>query len=158
MTPKEKVNKNHGGARKNAGRKKGVGMTYDIQKHCYNFMKEMLLDDAIKLKATKELSNTLEKESKLEDYFYIIKSDGFYKLGYSSDFKNRYKNYKTHMPNVNLIYLTKQENCFDIESIVHEKYKKHRLNNSEWFNISKKDVLSIINYCSLRYIQLTNLN
>ena len=63
--------KNNGGARKGAGRKKGIGLTSEILgKHCYNFMVELLKDDAIKTKAIKQLS-LFNNEVKDEDYLYI---------------------------------------------------------------------------------------
>ena len=38
----------HGGARKGAGRKAGVGLSFDIKTHCELFIIELLKNEAIK--------------------------------------------------------------------------------------------------------------
>ena len=141
----DKAKKNHGGARKGAGRKRSIGLTNDIQKHCQLFITELLMNDAIKLKATKDLARTIGN-SEL-DYLYIIESDNKYKIGYSSNFKARLKNYKTHLGVVNLIYVTKQNDCFELEAKIHEMYKNNNI-MGEWFNLSNSDIINIIKYCS----------
>jgi hypothetical protein len=88
------------GGHKNCGRKKGVGITFEIQKHCFNFMQELLKDDAIRLKATKELSEI--DEAIKRDYLYIIENAGLYKIGYTSDLKKRLQQYRTHLGIVNI--------------------------------------------------------
>ena len=137
------------GGHKNAGRKKGVGITFEIQKHCFNFMQELLKDDAIRLKATKELSE-IELSNK-ESYLYIIKNNGFYKIGYTSDWKKRFQNYRTHLGDVNLIYLTKQLDAFDLETELHILFKDKR-DVGEWFNLSVADLLNAIIFCSSKII------
>ena len=134
-----------GGARVGAGRKKGIGIASDIQKHCFNFITEILKDDAIKLKATKQLSEI--DSIKNQDYLYIIKNNGLYKIGYSSNWKKRYKNYKTHLGSVNLVYLTKQDNCFDLENYLHSLFLSKR-KSGEWFNLNDDELFEAISYCS----------
>ena len=141
----DKRKNNRGGARKGAGRKKGVGITYDIQKYCNNMINEMLKDDAIRLKATKQLSMTFDDEK--EDYLYIIKSDKTYKIGYSTNWKKREKSYKTHIPTYELIYLLKSYCSFELESDLHLMFEYKR-EHGEWFNLSNEDVLKAISYCS----------
>tara|TARA_R110000803_G_scaffold118709_1_gene187079 strand:- start:1569 stop:2003 length:435 start_codon:yes stop_codon:yes gene_type:complete len=137
------------GGHKNVGRKKGVGITFDIQRHCFNFISEILKDDAIRLKATKQLSeiNVIENQS----YLYIIENNGLYKIGYTSDWNKRHKNYKTHLGKVNLIYLTKQNDCFDLELYLHNKYVAKR-KTGEWFVLSQSDLLDAISYCSSKIV------
>jgi predicted GIY-YIG superfamily endonuclease len=137
----------NGGARIGAGRKKRIGMAYDIEKHCFNFISEILKDDAIKLKATKQLAEI--DLIKKQDYLYIIENNGAYKIGYSSNWQKRYKNYKTHLGSVNLIYLTKQENCFDLENKLHSLFSDKRT-FGEWFYLNGDDLLKAISYCSYR--------
>ena len=134
-----------GGARVGAGRKKGVGLTSEIQKHCFNFITEILKDDAIKLKATKQLAEI--DSIKKQDYLYIIENNGLYKIGYSSNWKKRYKSYKTHLGSVNLIYLTKQDNCFDLENYLHSLFLSKR-KSGEWFNLNDDELFEAISYCS----------
>lgn len=138
-----------GGARKGAGRKKGIGITYDIQKHCQNFIEEILKDDAIRFKSIKQLS--LKYDDVSEDYFYIIENNGLYKLGYSSNWEKRYKNYKTHLGAVNLVYLTKQLNCFEIENNIHKMFEGSR-DVGEWFDLTDEDLFCIIQHCSKKIL------
>tara|TARA_R110000822_G_scaffold250074_1_gene377430 strand:- start:250 stop:684 length:435 start_codon:yes stop_codon:yes gene_type:complete len=137
------------GGHKNSGRKKGIGITFDIQKHCFNFISEILKDDAIKLKATKQLAEI--DSIKKQDYLYIIENNGLYKIGYTYDWSKRYKNYKTHLGCVNLIYLTKQYNCYELECDLHNMFVNNR-NTGEWFNLSNLQLFSAISYCSSKII------
>ena len=137
------------GGHKNAGRKKGVGITFDIQKHCFNFISEILKDDAIRLKAITQLSeiDVIEKQS----YLYIIENNGLYKIGYTSNWSKRYQTYKTHLGEVNLIYLTKQNNCFDLETYLHDCFLLKR-KTGEWFKMSKSNLIESISYCSSKIV------
>jgi hypothetical protein len=137
------------GGHKNAGRKKGVGITFEIQKHCFNFMQELLKDDAIRLKATKELAE-IEEVIK-QDYLYIIENNGLYKIGYTSDWKKRLQQYKTHLGLVNVIYLTKQIDCFYLESELHILFKDKR-DIGEWFSLNNNELFYAIKFCSSKII------
>ena len=141
--------KNNGGRRKGQGRKKGIGMSFDIKRYCDNMITEMLMDDAIRLKATKQLSLTLDTVE--EDYLYIIENKGVCKIGYSSNFKKRLNNYKTHLGDVNLVYLTKQYNCFKLEGELHQSFEHKRM-SGEWFDLDVDDILEAIEYCSKQLI------
>jgi len=141
--------RNNGGNR-NAGRKKGIGVANDIRKYCEYFIKELLQDDAIKLKATKQLSVNIIDQT--EDYFYILKNENKYKLGFTSDIKKRHSNYKAHLGYVNIIYIYKGYDANDIESYLHSKYNSKRI-VGEYFQLSKDDILNIISYCSLLNIK-----
>tara|TARA_R110000851_G_scaffold291782_1_gene446188 strand:+ start:97 stop:531 length:435 start_codon:yes stop_codon:yes gene_type:complete len=137
------------GGHKNAGRKKGVGITFEIQKHCFNFMQELLKDDAIRLKATKELAEI--EEVVKQDYLYIIENNGLYKIGYTSDWKKRLQQYKTHLGLVNVIYLTKQIDCFYLESELHILFKDKR-DIGEWFSLNSNELFYAIKFCSSKII------
>ncbi len=67
-------NNNWGGAREGSGRKKGIGLSFTIQKHCQSFIEEILKDEAIKRKAIKQLETNYKK---VEHYIYIIKGKWF---------------------------------------------------------------------------------
>jgi len=135
--------KNNGGNR-NAGRKKGIGVANDIKRHCETFINDLLLNEAIKLKATKQLSLNI---TDTKDYLYIIKNESKYKIGFTSDIKKRYKNYKSHLGNVNLIYVYESFESNKLEAFLHDKYKRQRV-IGEYFNLSDFDLLEIISYCS----------
>jgi len=132
-----------GGARKGAGRKKGIGVTNLIQKYCYDFIVELLNDELIKKKALKEIQTSLDFE-KSKDYIYIIKNNGKYKVGYTSNFQRRLKNYKTHLGNVDLILLYKSYNAFEIEEEIHLTRNKDKSQNSEWYELSDAEIIELI--------------
>ena len=137
----------HGGARPNAGRKRGIGLTYDIRKYCEKFISELLNDDAIKLIATQQLANVIIKEKgiKYEDCVYLIESGGLIKIGYSSNFEKRFKSYKTHNLNLNILGVFQTEKAFQIESKLHKKYKEFKV-NGEWFDLPLDVLCELLNY------------
>jgi hypothetical protein len=104
----------YGGARKGAGRKKGIGVSNLIEKHVHSFLIELLKEDVVRKKATHQLSILFDEENKKDEYIYVIKNNDFYKVGYSSNIERRLKNYKTHLGNVDLILLYKSEKAFEI--------------------------------------------
>jgi len=139
-----------GGARPNAGRKRGIGLTYTIQKHCQRFISEILEDEAIKQIATQELSHLIkeerkEKNNKKVGYVYLIESGGLIKIGYTSNFKKRLAQYNTHNSNVNIVGVFEKENAFLIESILHEAYEDFRV-KGEWFDLPKDALCELLNY------------
>ena len=140
------INK-RGGARKGSGRKKGIGITNDIQRHCYKMIEEMLINDAIKLKATKQLA--LSFEDIKDNYLYIIENSGKHKIGYSSNWNKRKKMYEVHTPEFNLIYLVKNKDAFEFERYLHLIFKDKTI-QGEWFNLTQEDLIKAISYCSKR--------
>ena len=137
------------GGHPSAGRKKGVGLAFDIKRHCDNFMSEMLMDEAIKYKAIKQLASSIKEKE--EDYLYIIENNGMYKIGYSSNFSKRYVNYTTHLGKVNLVYLTKQHNCFELERRLHDFFDDLRC-EGEWFDLCDNDLITAVAICSRELI------
>lgn len=135
----------HGGARKNAGRKRGIGLTYDIQKHCQRFIYELLESEAIKIVATQQLSRIIKKEIKEVNTIYLIESNGLVKIGFTTDFDKRLKSYKTHNANLNVLCAHESKYAFEIESELHEKYKDFRV-EGEWFDLHFDVLCEILNY------------
>lgn len=135
---------NRGGARLNAGRKRGIGITYTIRKECDFLIRNLLKDEIIKNKIIKEVKD-FDKEIK-EDYFYIIKSNDKYKFGYSSNFQKRLKNYKTHNIDIKVLTLLKSKNCFNIESLMIDKYSSNRIENSEWFLFNNYEIIDVLDF------------
>lgn len=135
----------HGGARLGAGRKKGIGLTYDIQKHCQKFITELLEDEAIKIAATEQLSQIVVKAKKEKRYIYLIESNDLIKIGYTTDFKKRIKNYRTHNKNINILLVHETKDAFEIESELHNKFKDLNV-GGEWFDLSLYDIYYILSY------------
>ena len=139
----------HGGARIGGGRKKGIGVTSSIEKYVYKFVVELLQDDLVKMKALKQLSLAFNEENE-EKYIYIIKNENAYKVGYSSNFKNRLKNYKAHLGKVDVILLYKCKEAFEIESEFHGDQFAKTGKNSEWYEFSSNDLENAIRYITER--------
>ena len=140
-----------GGARPNAGRKKKhIKLADVIKNHCEDFIIELLKDKEINARATKEVQSLIEFEDDCivsEDYIYIVKSNGKYKIGYTSNLKSRLKDYKIHFGLVELVYVYKGYNCFDLEQTIHNMVILKKI-NGEWFDLNSNDVLKIIMHCS----------
>lgn len=138
--------KNHGGARKGAGRKQGIGLTHTIKKECATLIENLLKDELFKNKAINQLLSIDKNKEEEEDYFYILKSDNKYKFGYSSNFSKRLKVYKTHNLNIKVLIILKAKNCFELESDMISKYNKNRILNTEWFNFSNDELFCVLDY------------
>lgn len=140
-----------GGARPGAGRKKKtIKLADKIKDHCYDFIVDMMKDKEIFNIAKREYQLLLDFEDdckKKEDYLYIIKSNGLYKIGFTTNLKSRLNDYKVHFGLVELIYVYKGYDCYDLESIIHNlvEDKNHR---GEWFSLTETDVVTIVSYCS----------
>ena len=132
----------NGGARKGAGRKRGVGLSYDIQKYCQDFIEEILKNEAIKKKAVHQL---VLKYQDIEEYVYILKGASSFKIGYTTNFNKRRKQYKTHNPNIKTICVIESSDSFELESYLHNKYKEKHI-EGEWFDLTEEEVLSAIEY------------
>jgi hypothetical protein len=141
----------HGGARIGGGRKKGIGVTSSIEKHVYKFVVELLQDDLVRTKAVKQLA--LSFDSKQEQYLYIIKNGNLYKVGYSSNFKNRIKNYKAHLGKVDVILLYKTDKAFEIEAEFHQNQLDAVGVNSEWYEFSESQLEKAIRYLTQKVYQ-----
>ena len=141
----------NGGARLGAGRKKGIGVTSSIEKYVYKFVVELLQDDLVKAKAVKQLALSFDNEQ--EQYLYIIKNINLYKVGYSSNFKNRIKNYKAHLGKVDVILLYKTNKAFEIEAEFHQMQFDAIGVNSEWYEFSKPQLENAIRYLTQKVYQ-----
>jgi predicted GIY-YIG superfamily endonuclease len=141
----------NGGARLGAGRKKGIGVTSSIEKHVYKFVVELLQDDLVRAKAVKQLALSFDSEQ--EQYLYIIKNGKLYKVGYSSNFKNRIKNYKAHLGKVDVILLYKTDKAFEIEAEFHQNQLDALGVNSEWYEFSESQLENAIRYLTQKVYQ-----
>ena len=134
----------NGGARPNAGRKKGIGITFDIKNHCEKFIRELLNDEAIRKKATKQLSLAIDRDPN-HGYIYIMKSNNLYKIGYTSDIIKRKNNYKSH-GTIELVYCCESINAFRIEEMAHNEFKNNLAFGAEWYSFSPFELISVITY------------
>ena len=141
----------NGGARLGAGRKKGIGVTSSIEKHVYKFVVELLQDDLVRAKAVQQLALAFDCEQ--EQYLYIIKNGNLYKVGYSSNFKNRIKNYKAHLGKVDVILLYKTDKAFEIEAEFHQNQLDALGVNSEWYEFSESQLENAIRYLTQKVYQ-----
>ena len=140
-----------GGARPNAGRKrKHIKLADVIKNHCEDFILELLKNEEIDKRARREVQTLIDFEdieNTKEDYLYIVKSNDSYKIGYTKDIKSRMNDYKIHFGLVEIVYVYKSFNCYELESIIHNLVKDKNI-RGEWFNLSDSDILNIISYCS----------
>tara|TARA_R110000803_G_scaffold199460_1_gene263536 strand:- start:248 stop:709 length:462 start_codon:yes stop_codon:yes gene_type:complete len=145
---KEDKRKNNGG-HPNAGRKKGIGISFDIKKHCDNFMEEMLKDEAIKNLALKQVQETINKNTNTNyGFVYIINStENLFKIGWTSDLKKRIKNYNTHNVNSNLVFYIESQNAFELEGMAH-KFLIPFNESGEWFRFNEQNLIKAISYIS----------
>tara|TARA_R100000278_G_scaffold40193_3_gene35434 strand:+ start:11309 stop:11749 length:441 start_codon:yes stop_codon:yes gene_type:complete len=132
----------NGGARKGAGRKRGIGITYDIQKYCQDFVEEILKNEAIKQKAVEQL---VIKYKDIQEYIYILKGENSYKIGYTTNFNKRIKNYKTHNPNIKTLCVIESSNSFELESYLHNRFENKNI-DGEWFDLTEEEVLLAMEY------------
>ena len=139
--------RNNGG-HPNSGRKKGIGLTHTIRKHCEDLINELMKDESFKRKAQKEYQVRMFDE---QEYFYIIGSRGDYKLGYTKNIKKRLSQYYTHNPDIQLLYLYKGSDSYQIERDMHSKYCGFRV-SGEWFKLSESELIDIISTCSSRLV------
>lgn len=133
-------NSKRGGARRNAGRKKGIGVTYTIRKHCEDLIVELLKDEAFKNKALKQMEIQFHDPS---EHIYIFKINGLFKIGYSSSIEKRIKNYRVHTPNIEVIFILESKMAFELEQILHNKFKD-RNKSGEFFELTNDEVLTAI--------------
>ena len=124
------------------GRKKGIGISFDIQKHCQRFIEDLLKDEAIRDKAVKQLQLKIEEPT---EFIYIIKSNLYYKIGYTTNYKKRLKNYQTHNPDVSTICVIESPIAFNCESYLKEKFHKNNI-NGEWFDLNKEELGEALKY------------
>ena len=144
---------NHGGARKGAGRKKNKDSYFQkkINEACNELVSTLLSDDIVRKQIVLQeakLKNQICLFENKKESVYIIKCNNDYKIGYSSNFKKRIKHYKTHTPEMTVVFYSEVINAFDIESILHNKY---RLKNTkgEWFNFTNEEIIDVIGFTNI---------
>lgn len=137
---------NGGHSIKNAGRKKGIGLSYTIKSACEKMIFELMEDELFRKKALQETFEFIRCE-KDQGFLYVIQLNQSFKIGYSRDWNKRKKSYNTHSNGWELVYLVEHKEAFEMECFLHNMFKNQRL-DGEWFNLSNENLISIMKYCS----------
>lgn len=137
------------GGNKNAGRKKGIGLTFTIQRHCFNFIQELLKDELFKEKAIEQLVLFNKDESDKEYFIYVMESGGKVKIGFTSDISKRISNYKTHTPDLKILCVANHKDADVLENLYHIKYNDKRI-NGEWFDLEQNEINELLNDINLK--------
>ncbi len=143
----------HGGARKGAGRKTGIGISNTIKKYCDEMIIKLLQDEKVKNKAYHQLS--VFKEENKKHYLYILKSNGLYKIGYTSNVKKRIKSYKSHGSN-EFVFVINYDKAFELEVLLHERFKEKLKYGSEWYSFSDLELINVISFITEKYLNSIN--
>lgn len=100
-------------------------------------------------------------KSEKNEYLYLLTSathekSNQYKVGIHTGSLNKLKSrYKTYLIDVNVLRFVKCDNFRDHERNVHTSLSKFRLNNTEWFEIPKDQILNVFdNYTNLNITQI----
>jgi len=81
-------------------------------------------------------------------YVYILKtSDDVYKIGVAKDVESRVRQLQTgSVEEITLVNKFLSEFPFKIESTLHRKYNRNRI-NGEWYYLTEENLNSFINDC-----------
>ena len=135
--------RNNGGHPTRGGRPKGFGLTDIIQRHCHDFMNDLLKNEVVRKKAIQQVIEFSEFEKQKEHFVYVMESAKKIKIGYSSNIVKRIKNYKSHTPDLNILCIIKHKNAFELESKYHAMYDKKRI-NGEWFDLNQNEINKLL--------------
>ena len=75
---------------------------------------------------------------------YLIKSGRLTKIGYSSNIKKRWSQYRLHNPTAKLIF-SENKGSQEFEKQIHNHFKSKKY-RGEWFKLSKQDQKDCIDY------------
>ena len=140
--------KNNKGTKGNkGGRPRKIPITGIIERYCEKFIIELLDNADIKDQCNIEIGNNVEL-IKGNSFLYIIKSNGFFKIGITSNIKNRFKNYSSHSGySAELIFCKKMYNANDIEKELINMYSLYSI-QGDWFDLSDSILIEIISFIS----------
>lgn len=81
------------------------------------------------------------------DYLYIVQcKNDYYKIGYTSDTKERLVSMKTSNPfRLRLIFSTRFADPVSLEEYLHNQYKQYNV-RGEWFKLTHQQVLDIVRF------------
>ncbi len=142
--------RNNGGARKGAGRKKGVGKYFILKKVVHDTFEELYQ----KLMASDEVKNIILEEIKTKKLYldtgkvYIVRNltTGLYKIGYTTTkAKARLSHFYTNGKDVQLICMYQLEDYNKLEQGLHEMHKDKNV-HGEWYKFNESEILEVISY------------
>jgi DNA segregation ATPase FtsK/SpoIIIE-like protein len=105
-----------------------------------------------------QIQDHLKKPKKADEpgilggWVYVIKSGDYYKIGSCVDYKRRLKHYKSLPESADVIFLSRTHNHRRAEAELHNMFVG-KLTNSEWFDLSQKDVNRIGDYLADKEIE-----
>lgn len=79
---------------------------------------------------------------------YLIKSGNYIKIGYTSNWEQRKKNYITHNPEFKILNF--REGTKSDEYYLHKLFQKYLINDSEWM-IYKEEIINVFNIIKLNH-------
>tara|TARA_R110000796_G_scaffold218540_2_gene334467 strand:+ start:242 stop:691 length:450 start_codon:yes stop_codon:yes gene_type:complete len=136
--------KNNKGTKGNkGGRPSKLPITNTIREHCEVFILELLKNKEFKKECQLEL---FKYDDRIKDvsFIYLIKTNDLFKIGITSNIKNRFKQYQSHSGYISeLIYTSKLKNANYLEKKLIHKYDKYRT-KGDWFFLDKENVINII--------------
>lgn len=90
---------------------------------------------------------TVQTDSGALGYVYVLKSDsGHYKIGKTSDPKNRIETFGVKLPmEVKYLVLIHTNNYHRLEALLHQQYRHKRV-NGEWFDLTPTDLIYLKNF------------
>lgn len=93
-----------------------------------------------------ELSRQPQNENHRAGYVYLIEaSNGTYKIGRTKNPKDRMKTFKTKLPfEVEYLAIIQTDDMYALEAQLHGRFKKKRLNGSEFFQLDNDDIAYIV--------------
>ena len=98
----------------------------------------------------------LNSKAKAPKLVYLIsKNESNYKIGISSNPKERLKQFKIVEPSVQLLHAFKADNALRAEEVLHHIFRKKNV-GGEWFKLSEEDIAefqSVIEYKDSQFIR-----
>jgi len=90
------------------------------------------------------------------DNIYILESDGFYKIGVSTDVDKRVKELQVGNPHkIECIFARWVPEAYDVEKELHSMFKEHVV-SGEWFKLSA-DELDLLKDIIVSFMRLCNI-
>lgn len=72
--------------------------------------------------------------------FYLVRCDGFVKIGHAQHFQKRMGQYRTHNPHpVEVVFVYEHVYAFEVESYWQRMFKD-KLLHGEWYRLTAEDV------------------
>ena len=150
MSDKRKNNKGTKGNK--GGRPRKLPITSIIEKHCEKFIIELLDNETIKNECLKQKEKRQDAVND-KSFLYIIKSNGFYKIGITSNLKNRFRSYSSHTGYTSELRFSKIiNNANDLEKELINKYSDF-CTQGDWFSFTDSKLLEVISYISNKDLQ-----